>query len=73
MDDLPPPPGVTFCPSLVAVWGPGQSPVFPFAQCVGSPLSVRSSGWCLLRRLRVSGAQQLVCWGCGWCCGGGAF
>ena len=50
--------------------GPGQSPVLPFACCVGSLLSVgrcgRCSCWC---RFRVRGAQSLVYWGCAECGG----
>ena len=48
--------------------GPGQSPVLPFACCVASLRSVgrcgRCSRWC---RIRVRGAQRLVCWGCAEC------
>ena len=59
----PPPPCVTFRRVVVSLRGPGQSPVRPFACCVGSLLSVgccgRCSCWC---RFRVRGAQWLV-WG----------
>ena len=48
--------------------GPGQSPVRPFACCVGSLLSVgrcgRCSCWC---RFGVRGAQWLACWDCAEC------
>ena len=51
----------------VSLRGPGQSPVLPFACCVGSLRSVgrcgRCSCWC---RFRVRGAQSLVCWGLCW-------
>ena len=51
-------PCVTFCQVVVSLRGPGQSPVLPFACCVGSLLSVgrcgRCSCWC---RFRVRGAQ----------------
>ena len=36
----PPPPHVTFRRVVASLWGPGQSPVLPFACCVGSLLSV---------------------------------
>ena len=53
---------------VVSLRGPGQSPVLPFACCVGSQHSVgrcdRCSCWC---RFRVRGAQWLVCWGCARC------
>ena len=59
-----PPPCVAFCRVAVSVRGPGQSPVLPFACCVGSLRSVgrcgRCSRWC---RFRVSGAQSLAYWG----------
>ena len=62
------PPRVTFRRVDVPVRGPGQSPVLPFACCVGSLRSVgrcgRCSCWC---RFRVRGAQSLVCWGCAEC------
>ena len=52
-------------PSGCCFWGPGHSPVLPFACCVGSLLSVgrcgRCSCWC---RFRVPRAQWLVCRGC---------
>ena len=61
-------PCVTFRPVVVSLRGPGQSPVLPFACCVGSLRSVgrcgRCSCWC---RFRVHGAQWLVCWGCAEC------
>ena len=67
------PPGspcVTFCLVVVSLRGPGQSPVLPFACCVGSLRSVgrcsRGSCWC---RFRVHGAQWLVCRGCAVCGG----
>ena len=54
----PPPPCVTFRLVVAPLRGPGQSPVLPFACCVGSLLSVgrcgRCSCWC---RFRVRGAQ----------------
>ena len=54
--------------SCCSFTGPGQSPVLPFACCVGSLLSVgrygRCSCWC---RFRVRGAPWLVCWGCAGC------
>ena len=60
-----PAPCVTFRRVVVPLRGPGQSPVLPFACCVGSLRSVgrcgRCSCWC---RFRVRGAQSLVCWGC---------
>ena len=34
----PPPPRVTFRRDVIPLWGPGQSPVLPFACCVGSLL-----------------------------------
>ena len=62
------PPRVTFRRVAAPLRGPGQSPVLPFACCVGSLLSVgrcgRCSCWC---RFRVCGAQQLACWGCAEC------
>ena len=64
----PPSPCVTFRLVVAPLRGPGQSPVLPFACCVGSLLSVgrcgRCSCWC---RFRVRGAQYLVCWGCAEC------
>ena len=58
-------PCVTFRRVVVSLRGPGQSPVLPFACCVGSLRSVgrcgRCSCWC---RFRVRGAASLVCWGC---------
>ena len=66
--EIPPPPCVTFRLVVVSLRGPGQSPVLPFACCVGALLSVgrcgRCSCWC---RSRVRGAQWLVCWGCAGC------
>ena len=68
----PPPPCVTFRRVVVSLRGPGQSPILPFACCVGSLRSVgrcgRCSCWC---RFRVRGAQRLVrrgCAGCGGMC-----
>ena len=56
-----PPPRVTVRRVVVPLRGPGQSPVLPFACCVGSLRSVgrcgRCSCWC---RCRVRGAQRLV-------------
>ena len=64
------PPCVTFRRAVVSLRGPGQSPVLPFACCVGSLRSVgrcgRCSCWC---HFRVRGAQSLVCWGCAECGG----
>ena len=69
----PPPPRVTFRLVVAPFRGPGQSPVLPFACCVGSLLSVgrcgRCSCWCRFRRFRVRRAQWLVCWGCAGCGG----
>ena len=66
---LPPPPCVTFRQVAVSLQGPGQSPLLPFACCIGSMLSDGSCGlyplWCCCH---VSGAQQLAYWGlCWWC------
>ena len=62
------PPRVTFRRVVASLRGPGQSPVLPFACCVGSLLSAgrcgRCSCWC---RFRVRGAQWLVCRGCAGC------
>ena len=59
---------MTFRPVVAPLRGPGQSPVLPFACCVGSLHSVgrcgRCSCWC---RFRVRGAQRLVCRGCAGC------
>ena len=53
-----PPPRVTFRRVVAPLRGPGQSPVLPFACCVGSLRSVgrcgRCSRWC---RFRGRGAQ----------------
>ena len=65
----PPPPCVTFRRVVAPLRGPGQSPVRPFACCVGSLRSVgrcgRCSRWC---RFRVRGAQWFgvpgLCWLC---------
>ena len=61
-------PHVTFRWVFVPLRGPGQSPVRPFACCVGALRSVgrcgRCSCWCCFR---VRGAQSLVCWGCAEC------
>ena len=61
-------PCVTFRRIVAPLRGPGQSPVLPFACCVGLLRSVgrcgRCSCWC---RYRVRGAQWLVCWGCAGC------
>ena len=63
-------PRVTFRRVVVSLRGPGQSPVLPFACCVGSLRSVgrcgRCSCWC---RCRVRGAPSLVCRGCAECGG----
>ena len=60
-----PPPRVTFRLVVVPLWGPGQSPVLPFACCVGSLLSVgrcgRCSCWCRFRVRAVVGVPGL-CW-----------
>ena len=64
----PPPPCVTFRLVVVPLRGSGQSPVLPFACCVGSLLSVGRCGWCTCWcRFCVRGAQWLVCWGCAEC------
>ena len=67
----PPPRRVTFRRVVAPLRGRGQSPVLPFACCVGSLRSVgrcgRCSRWC---RFRVRGAQSLVCRGCAGCGGG---
>ena len=64
----PPPPCVTFRLVVVSLRGRGQSPVLPFACCVGLLRSVGRCGgcscWC---RFRVCGAQWLVCRGCAGC------
>ena len=61
-------PCVTFRLVVVSLRGPGQSPILPFACCVGSLRSVsrcgRCSCWC---RFRVRAAQRLVCWGYAGC------
>ena len=55
---------------VVPLRGPGQSPVLPFACCVGSLLSVGRCGRCSCRcRFRVRGAQSLAYWGCAGCGG----
>ena len=63
-------PRVTFRRVVVLLRGPGQSPVLPFACCVGALRSVgrcgRCSCWC---RFRVRGAPSLVCRGCAECGG----
>ena len=52
------PPCVTFRLVDVPLRGPGQSPILPFACCVGSLLSVGRCGWCSCWcRFRVRGAQ----------------
>ena len=60
-------PGFRFCETWASVQGPGQSPVRPFACCVGSLRSVsccgRCSCWC---RFRFNGAQSLAHWGLFW-------
>ena len=55
-----PPPRMTFRWVVASLRGPGQSPVLPFACCVGS---LRSVGC----RFRIRGAQSLVCRGCAGC------
>ena len=66
--DAYPPPCVTFRLVVAPLQGPGQSPVLPFACCVGSLRSVGRCGRCSCwRRFRVRGAQWLVCWGCAEC------
>ena len=66
----PPPLRMTFRLVVVPLRGPGQSPVRPFACCVGSLLSVgrcgRCSCWC---RFRIRGAPSLVYRGCAGCGG----
>ena len=62
----PPPPCVTFCRVIVSLRGPGQSPVLPFACCIGLLLSVgrcgRCSCWCRFSsQSPVVGAPGL-CW-----------
>ena len=58
-------PCVTFRLVVAPLRGPGQSPVLPFACCVGSLRSVgrcgRCSCWCCFR---IRGAPWLVCRGC---------
>ena len=62
----PPPPRVTCRRVAAPLRGPGQSPVLPFACCVGSLRSVgrcgRCSCWC---RFRFCGAPSRGCAGCG--------
>ena len=66
----PPPPRVTFRRVVVSLRGPGQSPVRPFACCVGSLRSVGRCGRCSCGcRFRVRGARGWVCWGCDGCGG----
>ena len=53
-----PPPCVTFRRVVAPLWGPRQSPVLPFACCVGLLLSVGRCGWCSCWcRFRIHGAQ----------------
>ena len=63
-------PCVTFRRVVAPLRGPGQSPILPFACCVGSLRSVgrcgRCSCWC---RFCVRGAQWSVCRGCAGCGG----
>ena len=54
------PPCVTFRLVVVSLWGPGQSPVLPFACCVGSLLSV---GRCTVFHVRLLGLPGTVQWG----------
>ena len=62
--------GVTFRRVVVLLRGPGQSPLLPFACCVGSLRSVGRCGRCSCRRrFCVRRAQWLVCWGCAECGG----
>ena len=63
-------PCVTFRRGAVSLRGPGQSPVLPFACCVGSLCFVGRRGLCpRWRRFRVRRAQWLVCRGCVRCGG----
>ena len=63
----PPAPRLTFRRVAVSVRGPGQSPVLPFACCVGSMLSDGRCGLCSLWCcFRISGARQLAYWGLCW-------
>ena len=65
-----PSPRVTFRRVVAPLQGPGQSPVLPFACCVGSLRSVSRCGRCSCRcRFRVRGAQSLVYRGCDGCGG----
>ena len=58
----PPSPCVTFRLVVVSLRGPGQSPILPFACCVGLLRSVGCCGRCSCwRRFHVRGAQWLVC------------
>ena len=52
---------------VVPLRGPGQSPVLPFACCVGLLLSASRCGRCSCWSFCVRGAQWLVCWGCAEC------
>ena len=58
-DASSPAPCVTFRRVVVSLWGPGQSPVLPFACCVGSLRFVGRCGpcscWC---RFRVGGPHS---------------
>ena len=66
---ITPSPRVTLRRGVAPLQGPGQSPLRPFACCVGALRSVgrcgRCSCWC---RFRVRGAQW-VRWGCAECGG----
>ena len=65
-----PPPRVTFRLVVAPLRGPGQSPVLPFACCVGSLRSVSRCGRCSCRcRFRIRGAQSSVWRGCAECGG----
>ena len=62
------PPCVTFRLVVGSLQSPGQSPVLPFACCVGVLLSVSRCSRCSCScRFRVRGAQWLVCRGCAGC------
>ena len=59
---------VTLRRVAVSLRGPGQSPVLPFACCVGSLRCVGCCGLCsCCCRFRVRGAQSLVHRGCAGC------
>ena len=62
-------PCVTFRRAAVSLWSAGQSPVLPFACCVGS---LRSDGRCILCGVVSTLAEPSSwrTWGCAVCCGG---